>query len=243
MKKNIELSLIIPAYNEGKIIKDTLERVYKFLTKKDYGWEVIVVDDGSDDNTTDLVRIFADKNEGIRLIKFPENRGKGAALKAGVKEAKGKCIVYSDADLSVPLKYIDRTLLHLKNSNLVIGSRRAEGAEILVHQSWLRESLGRIFTLLTRCVLVMDISDFTCGFKGFRSKAGKDIFGRALLERWAYDSELLFLAKKLRYKITELPVSWKNRKDTRVVLGRAVITSFIDLIRIRLNDFLGRYDG
>lgn len=242
MKENVELSLIIPAYNEEKIIKKTLEKVVIFLSQKSFGWEIIIVDDGSTDRTADLVRIFADKDKRIQLNRLPNNKGKGAALKSGVKESKGKYIIYSDADLSVPLTNIDKFLLELKKNDVVIGSRRIEGAKILVHQPWLRENMGRFFTFLTRCVLAMSISDFTCGFKGFRSKAGKDIFNRALLERWAYDSEILFLAKKLGYSIAELPVEWRNREDTRVVLGSAIATSFVDLLRIRINDLSGRYN-
>lgn len=243
MKNNIHLSLIIPAYNEGKIIQETLNRVFKFLSKKHFSWEVIVIDDGSADNTADLITDFADKNKRIRLVKLKKNRGKGAALRAGVEKAKGEYVIYSDADLSVPLRYLDELIKELKENDVVIGSRRVKGAKILAHQSWMRENMGRFYTFLSRVVTGVCVSDFTCGFKGFRGKTVKDIFKRALLGRWAYDSEILFLAKKLGYKIREVPVEWRNREDTRVVLGNAIITSFVDLFRIRINDLLGKYNS
>jgi len=239
MRKKIKLTLIIPAYNEEKIIGETLESILNFLSSKTYPWEVIVVDDGSRDKTSTIVKTF--EKQGVRLISFTRNKGKGAAIRAGVKKSRGEFIIFSDADLSVPIENIDKFLLELRKNDVVIGSRRIKGSKILIHQPWLRESMGRVFTFLTRVILNSKISDFTCGFKGFRREVALDIFGKAKLERWAYDAEILFLAKKRGNKIAEMPIFWKNREDTRVVLGSAVLSSFIDLLRIRLNDFLGKY--
>lgn len=240
MRKDTKLTLIIPAYNEEKIISETLKSVLNFLSPKTYTWEVIVVDDGSKDKTSKMVERFNRKQ--VYLVKLPENRGKGAAIKAGVKKSRGEFIIFSDADLSVPIENIDKFLLELRKNNVVIGSRRIKGSKILIHQPWLRESMGRVFTFLTRLILNSKISDFTCGFKGFRREAALDIFGKAKLDRWAYDAEILFLAQKRGDKIAETPIFWKNREDTRVALGNAVLVSFIDLLRIRLNDTLGKYD-
>jgi dolichyl-phosphate beta-glucosyltransferase len=240
MSKNIKLSLVIPAFNEEKIIKATLDKVLNFLSKRRSGWEVVVVDDGSSDTTSKIVKNFS--NLDVRLIRLAKNQGKGAAIRMGIKKSRGNYIIFSDADLSVPLKNIDKFLSRLEKSDVVIGSRRVKGAKILVHQHCLRETLGRGYTQLTKFVTGVNLSDFTCGFKGFTRRAAVDIFGRALIDRWAYDSEILFLAKKLGYKIAELPVSWKNREETRVVLGIDVLTSFSDLLKIRVNDILGRYD-
>lgn len=241
MGKGIKFTLIIPAYNEAKIIRGTIESVVSFLSKKTFSWEVIVVDDGSSDTTPEIVKNFKESN--VRLVRLTKNQGKGAAIRAGVKLAKGDSIVFSDADLSVPLKNIDVFIKELeKGSEVVIGSRRVKGAKIVVHQPWLRENMGRVFTFLTNLVTGVGISDFTCGFKGFSKKAARKIWGSTLVDRWAYDSEVLFLAKKYGFKIGEIPVSWKNREDTRVVLGSAVLTSFTDLLKIRFNDILGRYD-
>lgn len=240
MRKDTKLTLIIPAYNEEKIISETLESILNFLSPKTYTWEVIVVDDGSEDKTSKIVERFNRKQ--VRLVKLPENRGKGAAIRAGVKESRGEFIIFSDADLSVPIENIDKFLLELRKNDVVIGSRRIKGSKILVHQPWLRENMGKVFTFLTRLILNSKISDFTCGFKGFRREAALDIFGKAELDRWAYDAEILFLAQKRGAKIAEIPIFWKNREDTRVVLGNAVLVSLTGLLQIRLNDILGKYD-
>lgn len=240
MRKKTRLTLIIPAYNEEKIIGETLESVFNFLSQKTYIWEIIVVDDGSKDKTSAIVKSF--KKPGIRLISLTENKGKGAAIRAGVKESRGEFIIFSDVDLSVPIENIDEFLLELKKNDVAIGSRRIKGSKILVHQPWLRENMGRVFTFLTRLILKSKISDFTCGFKGFRREAALDIFGKAKLDRWAYDAEILFLAQKRGAKIAEIPIFWKNREDTRVVLGSAVLVSLTGLLQIRFNDLLGKYD-
>jgi len=241
MKENITLSLIIPAYNEEKIIRNTLQKVTSYLKDKKHSWEVIVVDDGSKDKTSKIVSSV--KNKSIRLVRLPKNKGKGAALKAGVNAAKGEFIIYSDADLSVPITNIEKFLNLLKKENdVVIGSRRIKDAEIAVHQPWVRETMGRVFTLLTKLVLLMDISDFTCGFKGFKKIAAKEIFSKSEIDRWAYDSEILFLAKIKGYKIEQAPIVWENREDTRVVLKNVVFETLKDLFKIRVNHFSGRYN-
>lgn len=243
MSNNMYLSVIIPSYNEAKIIKKTIEEVSGFLSKKRYSWEIVIVDDGSTDNSKEVISKLLEP--GVRLVNYKPNRGKGGALKRGIKEAKGKFIIFTDADLSVPIKTIDAVLARINDGDcdVVIGTRKNSRAKVLIHQPWLRENLGKGFTLLTQIITGVNVSDFTCGFKCFTSKSAKTIFGRSLLSRWAYDAEVLFLAKKYGYLIAEIPVTWRNREDTRVQLGSAIITSFIDLLRIRWNDFLGKYSG
>ena len=240
MFDKIKLSLLIPAYNEEKIIESTLEKVLKFLSKKKYSWEVIVIDDGSSDQTSLKAKKF--NNEKVLVVRYEINRGKGGALKEGVNKARGDYIIFSDADLSVDIGKVDGVLNALKKSDVVIGSRRIQGAKILVHQPILREFMGRGYTHLTKLVTGVNLADFTCGFKGFRKNAAKYIFKKTLINRWAYDSEILFLAKKFKYKLTEIPVEWKNREDTRVVLKTVIIESLKDLLSISLNDFLGKYN-
>lgn len=241
MSKNIKLSLVIPAYNEEKIIKESLEKILKFLSSKKYTWEVIVVDDGSIDRTSKIVKNFT--RRGVLLKRFSKNKGKGAAIKAGVMRARGNFVIFMDSDLSVPLTNIDKFLQELeKGRDVVIGSRRAEGSKIVAHQPVLRENMGRFFTFLSNLATGAHISDFTCGFKGFARKAARKIWENSLINRWSYDSEILFLTKRYGYEIVEVPVSWRNREDTRVVLAIDVLTSFRDLLKIRVNDILGRYD-
>ena len=235
----MHLSVVIPAYDEGKVLKENLEEIIKFLKSKKYTWEIVVVDDGSRDNTYKIAKSLFKK--GVKAYRLLQNQGKGGALKEGFNKAKGDNIIFMDADLSVPLKNIDVFITELKKADVVIGSRRVSGSNIVVHQPFLRESMGRVFTLLTKIVTSTDLADYTCGFKGFEKKAGKKIFSHSLVKRWSYDAEIMFLAHKFGYNIRQVPVNWFNRKDTRVRLGDAVFTSFIDLIKIRVYDLLGKY--
>lgn len=239
MIKDVKLTLIIPAYNEEKIIGKIINSIINFLSGKNFGWEIIVVDDGSQDKTSQVVKSF--KRPEVRLVRLAENQGKGAAIRAGILEAKGNFVIFSDADLSVSIEKVEDFLQELKKNDVVIGSRRIKGAKILIHQPWFRETLGRGFVFITNLILGMNLSDFTCGFKGFRRKVALKIFGRAQIDRWSYDAEILFLAQKLGYKIVEVPVHWRNRKETKVALSTDILTSFRDLFRIRINDFLGKY--
>jgi dolichyl-phosphate beta-glucosyltransferase len=235
------LSLVIPAYNEGKILAKSLAKITSFLERKKYNWEIVVVDDGSQDNTSNIAKGF--KKKGVRLVKLKKNQGKGAALRQGFLNAKGKYVVYTDADLSVSISQLDRVIKKLEAGyRVVVGSRRISQSEIVVHQPIIRENMGKVFTLLTKLVTGVDLADFTCGFKGFEASAGRDIFARSVVNRWAYDAEIMFLAHKLKYKIGQVPVVWIDRRESRVRLTSATITSFIDLLMVRVNNILGRYE-
>jgi dolichyl-phosphate beta-glucosyltransferase len=240
MKNECYLSIVIPAYNEEKTIEVTLKRVLGFLSKENFSWEVIIVDDGSSDKTSDLVSSISNPN--VKLVKLKTNKGKGGALRAGIKESVGRYVIFMDADLSVPLENIDKFISEFKKFEVVIASRRVKGAKILIHQPWHREMMGRFFTILTWITTGVKLADYTCGFKGFRLDAAKNIFGKSLIDRWAYDAEIMFLAHKLGYNIKQVPISWENRDDTRVRLKSAVFESFRDLIKIRINNLLGKYD-
>jgi dolichyl-phosphate beta-glucosyltransferase len=236
----MHLSIVIPAYNEGKVLKTNLEKIIQYLKGKKYTWEIIVIDDGSKDFTYKIANSLG--KWGVKAYKLPQNQGKGRALKEGFNRANGEYMIFMDADLSVPLKNIDTFLSVLKDNKVVIGSRRISGSNIIVHQSFIRENMGRVFTLLTKIVTSTDLADYTCGFKGFEKRAGKKIFGHSQIKRWSYDAEIMFLANKFGYKIQQVPVEWFNRIDSRVRLGDAVITSFLDLIKIRVYDLLSKYD-
>jgi dolichyl-phosphate beta-glucosyltransferase len=235
-----QLSLIIPAYNEEDLIHSTLSKFIAFLDKQALGWEIIVVDDGSRDRTSEIVSSF--KNPKVRLIRLGKNQGKGAALKAGFLAAKGDYQIFSDADLSVDIETIVPFLKKLRSYDVVIASRRVKGAKIKVHQPWLRENMGRAFTLLTQILTGSKVADFTCGFKGFSKASSQKIFGGSLISRWAYDAEIIFLAEKYGYRVLQYPVNWVNRKDTRVRLNKVVFESLRDLIKIRRYAAQGRYD-
>jgi dolichyl-phosphate beta-glucosyltransferase len=237
---SLKLSLIIPAYNEEKLIGKNLSKISAILDKSPYTWEIVVIDDGSSDATSRIVESL--KRAEIKLVKLDKNQGKGAALKAGFLAAKGDYRIFSDADLSVDIETISPFMQKLKTFDVVIASRRVEGSIIEKHQPWLRENMGRVFTLLTQILTGSKVVDFTCGFKGFTGASAKKIFAKSLISRWAYDAELVFLAEKYGYKVCEYPVTWVNRKDTRVRLSKVVCESLRDLIRIRIFNMQGLYD-
>lgn len=236
-----ELSLLVPVYNEEKIINENLKIIINFLENQKYSWEIVIVDDGSKDKTIDMVKYFI--SDKIKLVKLNKNSGKGAALRAGVMASHGKYIVFTDADLSVPITYTNSILEPLRSGfDVAIGSRRVKGASIEIHQPILRELAGRFHTLLAQIFTGTRLADYTCGFKGFEAISAKNIFARSLVDRWSYDDEILFLAHKFGYKIKEVPVNWVNRFESRVSMGSAMITSFLDLFKIRINDLKGKYD-
>lgn len=232
-----DISIVIPAYNEEKLIEDTLQKVLVELKNLRRSFELIVVDDGSSDNTSKIVKTV----KGVRLITLSKNVGKGGALREGMLEAKGKYVIFMDADLSVPLSFIRPMISKLKKSDVVIGTRRVTNSKIVVHQPLIRESLGRVFTKLTQVMTNTKLSDYTCGFKGFSYEAAQKVFSNALINRWAYDSEIMFLANKYGFKIREMPVEWYNRAESKVNLKNAIITSLRDLFVIRINNLKGRY--
>jgi len=240
--KKIKLSVIVPVYNEELAIGESLKKITSFLKRKNYTWEVVVVDDGSRDKTENVVKSL--RLDGVRFEKLSENQGKGAAIRRGVAAAEGEFIIFTDADLSVPIEYADKLLFRLETGpEVVIGSRRTKGSKIVKHQPFIRESMGRVFTLLSRLATGTWVTDFTCGFKGFEAKAAKKIFAKSLINRWVFDSEIIFLAKKFGYKISEVPVEWINREDSRIrSLGSTGYKSLVELMQIRLNDFAGKYD-
>ncbi len=238
---SIYLSLVIPVFNEEEIIKKNLDVVTRFLKKLGKSYEIIVVDDGSSDSTVKIVEGIEDKN--VKLIMLRQNRGKGAALRAGVAKASGKYILFSDADLSVPIEFLDEIIKKLQMHEVAVASRRVQGAVIKTHQPPLRELMGRVFTKLTQLLIQSGIADFTCGFKGFTYESGKKLFSQSRIDRWAYDAEIIFLAHKYGYKIAQVPVVWENRVDTRVKMGRAAVESFFDVLRVRVWELMGKYES
>jgi len=239
MKSTPYWSIIVPVYNEANRLGN-LNHIIRFLKSLPETWELIVVNDGSTDNTLDLVKAIQDRHP-LQVVNYPQNQGKGYAIKQGMLVAKGRYRLFLDCDLSTPIEEINKIRPHLTNYNVVIGTRKTKGAKVLVHQPWLRENLGKGFTLLSRIMLNVDVSDFTCGFKCFSADAAQKIFTRSRIYRWGFDSEILYLSSKFGFAIKEIPVTWKNDLFTRVRFPRDLIISFSDLLRIRLNDLYNRY--
>lgn len=236
--KKIYLSVIVPVFNE----KERLENISKidiFLKKQKFKSELIIVDDGSNQESKKLLKKTKNKY-GFKLISYTKNMGKGYAVKKGVLSSTGTYILFLDIDLSTPIEECSK--FFKKNDNIVvIGSRRIFGSKLLTRQKRSREIMGSFFTLLSQKFLCLNISDFTCGFKYFHGKAAKNIFLKTTINRWGFDPEILFLAKKLGYKITEVPITWKDDPHTRVKFPQDVFRSLFELFKIRVNDFFGIY--
>lgn len=237
------LTVVIPAFNEASRIPQSLQASEEYCLSLGIAYEILVVDDGSTDDTAIVVRQFQTKNPCVRLVSYSPNRGKGYAVRQGILQAKGEFVLYMDADLSTPMDEFSQFLPHLENGvPVVIGTRKHPEAEILKHQPLWRESMGKAFTRLSNLILGLRVSDFTCGFKVFHHDAALRIFKSVTLPGWAFDSEMLFLAHRFGFSIAEVPVRWANSPESKVRIVRATANAFIDLFRIRLNHLLGRYD-
>ena len=241
---NIKLSVVTPCYNEGKRFQNGFKHYWSYLSRQRYSWELIFVNDGSKDNTHKLMRKMASKKTGIKIISYSQNRGKGYAIVQGIKGAKGRYILFTDLDHSVPIDTIESFFKYFeKGYQAVIGSRRVGGAKILVHQHFLRELLGKGFTLLVRLLIDWQIKDATCGFKAFEKDIAQKIFSKVTIYDWAFDAEILFICKKLKIQLAQAPVVWSDVRGTKVSLGKDVLRSLFSLIKIRLNGLQGKYSS
>lgn len=231
---NPDLSLVLPVYNEEVILKENLRQVLQDLERNGQDFEIILVDDGSRDHSRLIAEEMARTDPRLKVVLLGKNQGKGRALKTGILESKGRVVFFSDMDLSVSIDHLPKFQQPLQDGfDLAIGSRKAPGAEILVHQPSGREFLGKGFTTLACLILGLKVSDFTCGFKAFKGEVAQDLFSRMTLADWSFDAELLFLAHRLGYRTIEIPVVWRNRKDTRVRLKQDIIKSLCGLFKIR----------
>ncbi|MGE5646505.1 MAG: dolichyl-phosphate beta-glucosyltransferase [Acidobacteriota bacterium] len=238
------ISVVIPAYNEQQRLPDTLQSVAGYFAAREWpSWEIVVVNDGSTDGTLAVAESFAKECPHIRVLNNPGNRGKGYSVRRGMLEASGEWILFTDSDLSAPIAEMDKLLedASRRKAQVVIGSRAVDRKLIEVHQSWFRETAGRIFNLLMRTVTGLPFSDTQCGFKLFEGRAAKEIFRRQRIERWGFDAEVLFIARKLGYKTIETPVRWSHSEGTKVSMFRDSLNMFVDLFRIRRNQLRGLY--
>lgn len=234
------LSVVVPLYNEAERFEQKFQGLVKQY-KDNPRWEFIFVNDGSTDTTGQLVKTAIRNYPWAKLISYPQNQGKGHAIKQGVRLAQKPYLLFTDIDFSTPLSELATLAPFLKKAEVVIGTRKIKGAAITKHQPKLREWLGKRFTDLTNLWLGMDISDYTCGFKLFKTQMAKDLFGQQKIKRWGFDAEILFLAQKAGYRIVEVPVTWQNDERTKVSLGKDILRSLWELWLIRWNDWLGKY--
>jgi dolichyl-phosphate beta-glucosyltransferase len=231
------LSIVIPAFNEQKRITGTLENIVRFIEGCDFLCEMIIVDDGSVDGTKKVIEPFCSKYPFIQLICFPENRGKGHAVRAGIEACGGRYILFSDADLSTPISEVLKMLKLLeKGCDIVIGSRALKDSIILVRQPWWRQGMGKIFNFLIRLFILKGIKDTQCGFKCFRSEVAKKLFSMSTLRGFAFDVEILLLASQMNYKIVEVPIVWRNDASSKVHPFFDSWRMMVDLVKLK-----GRY--
>ena len=235
----IYLSVVIPAFNEEQGIKETLSKVESYLIKQNYSYEVIVIDDGSVDNTAELVKNYtAHNNHTVHLLQNKENRGKGYSIKKGMLTARGEHILFSDADLSTPIEEIEKLLPWFdKGYDVVIGSRALPQSNIIIHQPFYRETMGRIFNAFVQLLTIKGIKDTQCGFKCFRRKVAHKIFNKQTVKGFSFDVEVLYIAYKLGYSIKEVPINWYNSPITTVNALTDSFKMLVDLLRIRLKKY------
>ncbi len=242
------LSFVIPVYNEEKRISKTIEALTQGFNYDGVKLEkVIFVDDGSKDATVKLLMEAKESIEKVLhatevVISYSPNEGKGNAIKVGMAESTSDYTLFFDADMSTPLSEFGKFIPFMQEgADVIVGTRKNGESTVKVHQPFVREYLGKGFTLCSKLILNTWVTDFTCGFKAFSKEAKDAIFPRSLIKRWGYDAELLFLARKLGYKISERAVYWYDDKDTKVSLRKAVLTSFVELLKIRYYEVTGKY--
>lgn len=231
--KEVELSVIIPAYNETARLGTTLHKVTQFLKQRNLNAEIILVDDGSSDGTADTARPILSKFPG-EIIRFSRNQGKGAAVKAGMLKGRGRYLLFTDADLSTPIEEVERMIGYLRAEyDMVLGSRALDRSKVEIRQNFLREAMGKIYNRIAQFLIFKAVKDSQCGFKCFTRKAAKDLFSRQQIKGFSFDAEIVYLAQKGGYRILELPVFWRNSTQSKVSILWDPILMFIDLLRIR----------
>lgn len=235
------LSIVIPAYNEENRLPSTLEQVFHFLKKQPFSAEIIVVENGSDDQTFEIAQQFATGHENVRILRN-EQRGKGLAIHHGVKAAVGEYVFLCDADLSMPIEEIRKFIPpKLPDVDIAIASREASGS-VRYHEPYYRHFTGRVFNTLIRLLVLPGLQDTQCGFKCIRAEVARDIFRYQTLTGWAFDVELLYIARHHGYRIAEIPIDWYFNADSKISVFRDSLRMFLDLLRIRRNALLGLYD-
>ena len=247
------LSIIIPAYNEESRIGPTLDDILRFLRLAPYRAEVIVVNDGSRDRTPEVVTAreadFREAGHDLRLLTNTPNRGKGYSIKRGVSEARGDVILFTDADLSSPITEAPKLIepIFENRADVVFGSRALNRELIGVHQPAMREFGGKVFNVFMQTITGLRFKDTQCGFKAFRREAARPVFALQRIERFGFDPEVLYIARKQGWRLMEMPVVWNHAEggelQSKLNYMRDSINMFTDLLRIRFNDIKGDYQS
>jgi glycosyltransferase involved in cell wall biosynthesis len=235
------LTIVIPAYNEERRLPPTLEKITAWLRAKGIAAEVLVVDDGSTDGTARVVSEAVASLPCLRLLANGRNYGKGYSVRHGMREARGRVGLFTDADLSAPIEEADKLLAALESADVAFGSRALNRKLISVHQSRLREIAGILFNKLVQVVLWIPFVDTQCGFKAFRMERARIVFEQQRIERFGFDPELLYLARHHGLRAVEIPVRWAHHPETKVNVYRDSRVMLLDLFVIRWNSVCGRY--
>ena len=242
-----QLSIVIPAYNEGARLHGTLDRVMTCVRSCGWDAEVLVVDDGSTDETPAIVETWIERagalGERLHLIQNPGNRGKGYSVRNGLLQAAGEIVLFTDADLSAPMEEAERLFAAIHSgADVAIGSRWLDRQRQTIEQPMYRQVFGRCFNWITRRVMGLPFRDTQCGFKAFRREAAQVIFRLQTIERWGFDPEILFIAQKLGYTISEVPVTWGHDERSRLSYLKDGMKMLEEMAVIRKNSVAGRYD-
>ena len=239
---SLDLSIVIPAYNEERRLPNTLASIFAYLQNRPYRAEILVVDDGSTDRTPEIVTASREY-PGLRLVSNGRNRGKGYSVRHGMLEARGEIALFSDADLSTPVEEADKLLSALREGGYdgAIGSRAVDRSLIQVHQPAIREQAGIFFNRLVRWIMGIEFSDTQCGFKAFRRERARIIFEQQRVGRFGFDPEILFLAKRHGLRVAEVPVRWSHDSGTKVNVVADGVRMFLELLFVRWNAMRGCY--
>ena len=237
-------SIIIPAYNEGQRITATLDKVLAYIAEQGWNAEVIVVDDGSRDETPGIVSGYAQRHPGVRLLQNPGNRGKGYSVRHGMLKASGDLLLFSDADLSSPIQEATKLFAVLaEGAEVAIGSRWLNSELQTERQPFYRQLFGRIFNLHLRVLLGLRFKDTQCGFKAFTARAAQALFPRQKIERWGFDPELLFLARKFGLPVREIAVEWAHDNRSKISYLKDGLHMGAETLRVRWYSLTGVYSS
>ncbi len=240
----VDLSIIIPAYNEESHITLCAQTVLSFFENRSESIEVLIVDDGSDDGTLEVIRKLSQTNAVVHALTNGKNRGKGFTVRHGVLESKGEVVLFTDVDLSTPIQEYDRLRKHLDQGyDIAFGSRALAKSELKIRQPWYRVMLGRLANRAIQAVVpaLKGIKDTQCGFKLFKGDVARKIFPLQRNERWGFDFEILHIARKHGFKVVEVPVEWSHSGDSRIRMSDYPKT-LLELLKVRINESRGYYD-
>jgi len=238
----LDLSVVVPAYNEETRLPAYLDKILSYLEFLEISFEIIVVDDGSTDSTAKIVGGYSTRAKNVRLIRLPNNRGKGFAVKTGMLQAIGAQRLFADADGATPITELDRLRRAIQDgADVAIGSRALRDDTCVIKAHLYRKVIGRVFSFLVNSLTVRGIKDTQCGFKLFTAESAGAAFSRQTIDDFGFDVEVLFICRSGGYRITEVTVNWSDQKGSKVRLIRDSVRMFMDLLKVRSNDLRGVY--